>query len=109
MLSKDGVPDECNFHRIGKETTDADEEADKYGDILPEHIDILILSVEHDGHIASLFPFSAVLHDKRKNTVHVTATKLPRKRLTITPMVIQSAGTVYLMAENAEKKGGNPH
>ena len=66
MLFKDGIPDECNIHRKRGETIDADEEANKYSDLLQGHNDILLFPVGHDGHIAFLFTFSEVLYDKRK-------------------------------------------
>ena len=71
--------------------------------MLPESIDILLLSVGSDGHIASLFPQSNALNEKTKSVVTVVGPKPPPERLTITTSVIQPAKATFLFAQGKEK------
>ena len=71
--------------------------------MLPESLDILLLSVGLDGHIASLFPQSSALNEKTKSVVSVVCPKPPPERLTVTPRVVQSARTTFLFAQGKEK------
>jgi len=67
-------------------------------------MDILLLSVGADGHIASLFPDACVIQQKTRSAVSVIAPKRTPERLTVTPLVIQSAELTFLFARG-EKKG----
>jgi 6-phosphogluconolactonase len=49
-----GIPENCNIMRMRGEATDRSVEAERYSKLLPESVDILLLSVGPDGHIASL-------------------------------------------------------
>ena len=71
--------------------------------MLPESIDILLLSVGSDGHIASLFPQSNALNEKTKSVVPFVGSKPPPERLTITTSVIQPAKSTFLFAQGKEK------
>jgi len=83
--------------------------------MLPFNIDILLSSVGEDGHVASLFPFDDALYETERLVVPVIAPKSPSCRLTITPKVIKSAKSIFVLAVG-EKKGeilgealNNPH
>jgi 6-phosphogluconolactonase len=78
--------------------------ADNYGRLLPMNIDLLLLSVGEDGHIASLFPHSPALHELQRSVVPVVGPKAPFSRLTITPRVIESARNIIVLAEGVEKR-----
>jgi 6-phosphogluconolactonase len=82
---------------------DLDEAAEEYGTILPNTIDILILSMGEDGHIASLFPNSPVLNESIKRVRSVIGNKPPYERLTITPSVLNCADNIYILAFGQEK------
>ena len=81
------------------ELTDHEEAARKYEQMLPLSIDILLLSVGLDGHIASLFPMNHVLQEKTRSVISVVGPKPYPKRLTVTQHVIKSAKSVFLFAQ----------
>ncbi|XDZ70403.1 6-phosphogluconolactonase [Alphaproteobacteria bacterium LSUCC0744] len=91
-------------YRIRAESDNMEAEAARYSLLLPNSIDILLLSMGHDGHIASLFPNSPALLETERKVVPVTGPKAPFKRITITPPVIQAAKQVYVLAIGEEKK-----
>jgi len=91
-LFQNGVPQESQLYSMSKEQ------------ILPETIDILLLSVGEDGHIASLFPNSETLNETKLSVVTINnAPKPPPKRITITPRVIKSAKNIIVMGVGREK------
>ena len=98
-----GKPSSCRVERIEGEARERNAEAGRYEKILPPSIDVLLLSVGPDGHIASLFPGEGLLQETERLVVPVIGSKLPRHRFTITPNVIRSAKTVFLLAIGAEK------
>ena len=104
-LFPDGIPPRAELNRmVAEDTTDLEAAADHYSELLPDELDVLLLSVGEDGHIASLFPHSAALHESNRQVVPITGPKAPYQRLTITPKVIQSARHVFVMAVGEQKK-----
>lgn len=99
-----GVPAGCTVHRMEGEGPDLEGAADQYASILPDHLDLLLLSMGEDGHIASLFPQSPVLGEINKRVVPVLGPKPPYQRLTITPPVILAARQVFVMALGQQKR-----
>ncbi len=97
-LFQHGVPPSCEVIRIAAEQPDRDRVAAAYEAQLPEKLDVLLLSVGDDGHIASLFPHSSALLEKRRRVVYVQTAQPPVERITITPRVITQAKRVYVMA-----------
>lgn len=85
------------------EAVDREQEAERYAKKLPISIDLLLLSVGPDGHIASLFPESSVLEEMDKSVVLIVGPKTPSERLTVTPMVLKAANTVLLFVNGIEK------
>lgn len=98
-----GIPKGCDVHRIEAESSDKDLVAMHYAELLPDRIDLLLLGVGEDGHIASLFPGSAALHEARK-VVAVTGPKPPAERITITPAVIEQSESVVVLASGEGKR-----
>lgn len=98
-----GIPVNCFVHRIEAEAEDVETASDRYALVLPRNLDVLLLGVGEDGHIASLFPCSRELHEERRRVVPVNAPKPPYRRLTITPPVIRDAGSIYILAAGADK------
>jgi len=89
-------------HRMEAERTDRDAAARDYERALPARLDVVLLGMGPDGHTASLFPRSPALAERRL-VVPVVAPKPPPERLTITPIVIQAAREVGMMATGADK------
>ena len=103
LLAK-GLPSGCSILRMEAENPDQEMAAQKYGQLLPENIDVLLLGMGEDGHVASLFPGSSNLLQKERSVVSATGPKPPFQRLTITPKVIASARSVFLLV-TGERKG----
>lgn len=99
-----GLPKGCAIVRMEADHADRDAAAVDYEQQLPEKLDVLLLSMGEDGHIASLFPHSAALHETRRRVVSVTGPKSPFQRLTITPTVIQNAREVFVLALGEQKR-----
>jgi len=78
--------------------------AKEYESTLPKKLDLILLSIGDDGHIASLFPRSKGLFEKRKSFVYSISPKSPKKRMTITHKVIKSAKNIIVLALGEAKK-----
>ena len=103
LFSNDGQATR-RLHRMYGDSSKLEEEADRYATLLPENIDVLLLSVGEDGHIASLFPNSTAVNEEIRKVVPIfNAPKPPAVRLSITQSVVRSAKKVIVMAAGAEK------
>jgi len=77
--------------------------ADAFDHALPERFDVLLLGLGADGHVASLFPGSAALHERRRRAVATLSPRPPVGRLSITPPLIESAGALLVLASGEDK------
>jgi 6-phosphogluconolactonase len=102
LLSRVPVAPE-RVHRMAAERPDRDAAAREYERALPDRLDVLILGMGPDGHIASLFPGSPALDERRRLVIPVVGTKPPPERLTITPPVIEAAGSVAVIVTGQDK------
>ena len=102
-LFPNGVPTGCAVFRMEADATDQEEAALRYADLLPDLIDVLLLGVGEDGHIASLFPNNAALQECKRLVVHITGPKPPFERLTITPQIITKARLVFVLEPGSVK------
>jgi 6-phosphogluconolactonase len=102
-LFPDGPPAGTVIHRMRGEDPEADKAAADYAALVPDIVDVLLLGVGPDGHVASLFPGSNALHEGRHKALAVIGPKPPPRRLTVTPPVIRSARHVLVMATGAAK------
>jgi 6-phosphogluconolactonase len=93
-----------NFSRMEGESNDLIDASDRYGSLIPDVADVILLSMGEDGHIASLFPNSPALIETQRKVVPVVGLKAPHRRLTITPPVIKAAKQVYVLAIGDEKR-----
>lgn len=99
-----GVPSGCSVFRMAADDTDIDAAAWRYGELLPSQVDILLLGVGADGHVASLFPGSAALRDVSRLVIPVIGPIPPFRRLTIGPNVVARAKSVIVLACGMEKR-----
>jgi 6-phosphogluconolactonase len=90
-------------HRMEGERSDHGEAARAYAALLPERLDLLVLGLGRDGHIASLFPGSSSLAESRHRVIAVSAPAPPHDRLTITPPVIRDARLTIGLVAGREK------
>lgn len=67
------------------------------------HIDVLLLGVGADGHVASLFPNAPALHETRTVAAVEGAPAPPRQRITLTLPALRSADEVWLVASGEAK------
>lgn len=66
-------------------------------------LDVMMLGIGPDGHVASLFPEMPALHDTRACVAVHGSPKPPPTRLTMTFPVITSAKEVWILASGEEK------
>jgi 6-phosphogluconolactonase len=93
----------ARVHRMEGERSDRDAAARAYEDHLPVRLDLLVLGLGADGHIASLFPGSPSLAESHRRILAVTAPKPPPERLTITPPVVRAARLTVGLVSGAAK------
>lgn len=98
-----GIPQDCTVTRMHAEQLDREAAAEAYGEKLPSRLDVMLLSVGEDGHVASLFPHNSALLETRRRVVPVYVPKSPPERLTVTPPVIMQAAQVFVMAIGSAK------
>jgi len=98
-----GIPEGCTIFRMEADDVDREAAALRYAKALPDSIDILLLGVGEDGHIASLFPKSPALLEFHRRVVLVSSPKPPHERLTITPPVIAQAKYIFVLAAGRAK------
>lgn len=85
-----------HFERVLEEAAD--------GDARYPRFDITFLGVGPDGHIASLFPDHATLHETERTVVAETdSPKPPPERLTFTLPVINSSDRIWLVLAGSDK------
>lgn len=97
-LFEQGIPVGCSVFRMEAEDENREEATKRYEDRLPDKIDILLLGVGEDGHIASIFPGSVALQEKKRKVLAITGPKPPYDRFTITPPVITRASAIFVLA-----------
>lgn len=102
LLSRVPIPS-GNIHRMEAERADREAAAREYERSLPPRLDVLLLGMGPDGHTASLFPGSAALDERHRLVLPVLGSKPPAERLTITPLVIEAARKVAVIATGEDK------
>jgi 6-phosphogluconolactonase len=69
----------------------------------PVHLDLVLLGLGPDGHVASLFPGTAVLDEAVRLAAAPFVERLRTHRLTLTFPVLRMAGAVLLLATGRDK------
>ena len=102
-LFRRGVPGGCEVFPMDGAQSDRESAARRYEYLLPKVIDVMLLGVGEDGHVASLFPKTTALNEQKRLVIPITGPKSPCDRLTITPPVIKSARSVFVLASGFAK------
>lgn len=111
LLSHVAIP-AASIHRMPGDAPDLDAAAHAYAGEMARVLgspfgpfDYALLGVGADGHVASLFPGHAALHERARAVVAVVdSPKPPPRRLTMTMPVLVGARRVTVLAIGAEKK-----
>jgi 6-phosphogluconolactonase len=74
-----------------------------YENSLPDCIDLLIIGISVDGHIASLFPDTKDLLEVNRKIIFVRDDRYKYDRITITPKVLQTAKETIVLAPGLER------
>ena len=82
---------------------DVEAAAAGYARRLPERLDLLLLGLGPDGHVASLFPRSPALAEEHRRCVAVRAPVEPVERITLTPSMLAAAASVVVLVSGTEK------
>jgi 6-phosphogluconolactonase len=98
-----GVPKGCKVFRMEADDADRELAARRYANLLPRHMDILLLGVGDDGHVASLFPHGPAVKENGRSVMPVVGPKAPHERLTITPPAISGAKRIFVLATGGAK------
>jgi 6-phosphogluconolactonase len=112
----DGLPlDPARVHPMppsdGPDGADPEAAAARYADELERsshparlpHLDVLLLGIGEDGHVASIFPEQPAAYEARAVCAVRGAPKPPPVRITLTRPTINSAEQVWLIAAGAGK------
>ena len=90
-------------HRIEGER-DRNDAAAAYAAVLPASLDIQLLGMGPDAHIASLFPGSPLFRASvDAKAAAVECPKPPPWRITVSPAVVRAADRTFVLAAGAEK------
>jgi 6-phosphogluconolactonase len=112
LLSKVPIPGE-NIFRVHAENPSATQAADDYERTLRDffqtapgdfpRFDLILLGMGPDGHTASLFPGTSVLHEKTRLVASNFVEKFKTDRITLTIPVLNNAAEVMFLVSGAEK------
>ena len=101
-----------SVYRIEAEL-DADTAAANYAEVLRQffnpnkdefaRFDLILLGMGEEGHTASLFPGTDVIHEIEKSVAAPFVEKFNARRITLTPPVINSAANIIFFVGGAEK------
>jgi 6-phosphogluconolactonase len=103
ILFSNDLPEGIDFYSIN--TLDFEREAavKRYDQLLPDSIDVMLLGVGEDGHVASVFPNSSAFAANDRRAVLVLTPDGLSNRVTVTPRVISSAKNIFVLAPGDKK------
>jgi 6-phosphogluconolactonase len=94
----------AGVERMRGEEPDGDAEAERYGALLPDRLDVTLLSMGEDGHCASLFPGAPQLDEHERLCVTSIAPYEPRERITLTFPALARSRLVLILALGERKR-----
>ncbi len=94
----------AGVERMRGEEPDGEAEADRYAALLPERLDVTLLSMGEDGHCASLFPGSPQLDERERLCVTGLAPYAPLERITLTLPALARSRLVLILALGERKR-----
>lgn len=94
----------ARVERMRGEEPDGDAEADRYAALLPERLDVTLLSMGEDGHCASLFPGSPQLAERERLCTTGLAPYPPYERITLTLPALDRSRLVLILALGERKR-----
>lgn len=97
------IPESSVLHKMFLSEQGIDNSVINYENLIPPLINLLILSVGSDGHIASIFNNSFISDGPLKLVGSVSGDNLAIKRITILPSVIVRAKTTVILAIGKQK------
>ncbi len=79
--------------------------AAEYGGALPPQLDLVLLGMGEDGHVASLFPGHALLTETKRKVVAITdSPKPPAERITMTLPALTGAKATWFVVVGEAKR-----
>lgn len=102
LLSRVPVP-ESNVHRVFGENPSAQQAADEYEKVIVPRLDLILLGLGTDGHTASIFPGSEVLHETKRLVAAPWVEKLNTYRITMTLPLLNNGASIVFLVSGAEK------
>jgi 6-phosphogluconolactonase len=94
----------AGIERMRGEEPDGDAEADRYAALLPDRLDVTLLSMGEDGHCASLFPGSPQLAERERLCTTGLAPYAPYERITLTLPALDRSRLVLILALGERKR-----
>ncbi len=102
LLAHAPLPDD-RVHRMPADRSDLNKAAEDYATCLPDRLDLIVLGIGADGHTASLFPDEPPVEERKRRVMPAVGPQPPRRRLTMTPPVLESARQLVVLAVGSEK------
>lgn len=99
-----------NVHRIHGEDPNAEEAASEYEQTIVQvmsqtlpRLDLIFLGLGNDGHTASIFPGSEVLHETKRLVAAPYLEKFNSYRVTMTLPLLNNGASIVFLVSGAEK------